>query len=58
MNKYIYKVRFVTLYNKNSMHKHELFLQTTTVSTNEKLIANKSLGSMNASYLFSKKFHF
>ena len=23
MNKYIYKVRFVTLYNKN-MHKHEL----------------------------------
>ena len=25
MNKYIYKVRFVTLYNKN-MHKHELIL--------------------------------
>ena len=23
MNKYVYKVRFVTLYNKN-MHKHEL----------------------------------
>ena len=57
MNKYIYKVRFVTL-NFQIMHKHELiFGKQQTVSTTEKTDCKQlqnSLRSMNASCL---KFH-
>ena len=44
MNKYIYKVRFVTLYNKKKiMHKHELIFgkQQQFQQHKKKLIANK-----------------
>ena len=52
MNKYIYKVRFVTSYNKNTCINMNSFLaQKNRLETN-------SLRSMNASRLFSQQFHF
>ena len=59
MNKYIYKVRFLTLNvfiaTTKIMHKHELIFGQQQQLQQKKLIANKS---MNASGLFSQKFHF
>ena len=68
MNKYMYKDRLVTLKflytaitRTKIMHKNINFWQTTNISIiiqqQNKLIANNSLRSMNASCLFSQKFH-
>ena len=56
MNKYIYKVRFVTLYNKKiCINMNYNFGKQQQFQQQKKLIANKS---MNALCLFSQKFHF
>ena len=53
MNKYIYKVRFVTLYNKNICINRINFWQTT-----EKLIANKYFEKYECFMSILKKIHF
>ena len=64
MNKYIYKVRFVTLnffiqQEQKIMHKHELIFGKQQSFNNRKNgLQTNSLRSMNASCLFSQKFHF
>ena len=56
MNKYIYKVRFVTLYIKNIMHKHELIFGKQQQFQQQK--NSNSLRSMNASCSILKNMPF
>ena len=58
MNKYIYKVRFVTLYNKNICINMNYFLANNNSFNNRKIDCRQIVENYDSSCLFSQKFHF